>query len=245
MLSPDPGIVQECPEHVRGCKPGEYISRDRWGRVGGLTHTEQRTHFAFWCMLSAPLILGNDPRHMTSTTLDILRAPEIIALSQDPLAKQARKVVGGGVGGRGGLQLFRDINATCFVMNWPDSDRTSRCGLMRRQRCGSSRWRTAGLPPLSSTGVKEQGMSSSSLPVTCPSWLQSGRGTSGPRVTARTRTRRAARSGPRRGNAIRTQVRPQVFKGGGECKSMVWFRPQTLTDLEHSWTSNTHGQASC
>ena len=43
-----PGIVQECPEHVRNCKPGEYISRDRWGRVGGLTVTEQRTHFAFW-----------------------------------------------------------------------------------------------------------------------------------------------------------------------------------------------------
>ena len=42
------GIVQECPEHIRGCKPGEYISRDRWGRVGGLTVTEQRTHFAFW-----------------------------------------------------------------------------------------------------------------------------------------------------------------------------------------------------
>ena len=45
-------------------------------------------------MLSAPLILGNDPRHMTSATLDILLAPEILALSQDALGKQARKVWG-------------------------------------------------------------------------------------------------------------------------------------------------------
>lgn len=29
------GIVQDCPEHVRGCKPGMYISRDRWGRREG------------------------------------------------------------------------------------------------------------------------------------------------------------------------------------------------------------------
>ncbi|GAX82413.1 hypothetical protein CEUSTIGMA_g9841.t1 [Chlamydomonas eustigma] len=86
------GIVQECPEHIPGCKPGEYISRDRWGRVGGLSVTEQRTHFAFWCMLAAPLILGNDPRHMTTSTLDILLAPEILALSQDVLGKQARKM---------------------------------------------------------------------------------------------------------------------------------------------------------
>lgn len=61
-------------------------------QVGGLTVTEQRTHFAFWCMLSAPLILGNDPRAMTKTTLSILTAKEIIAISQDPLARQAKKV---------------------------------------------------------------------------------------------------------------------------------------------------------
>ncbi len=27
------GIVQECPDYIKGCKPGEYISRDRWGKV--------------------------------------------------------------------------------------------------------------------------------------------------------------------------------------------------------------------
>ncbi len=44
------------------------------------------------CMLSSPLILGNDPRTMSKATLSILLAKEIIALNQDPLSKQARKV---------------------------------------------------------------------------------------------------------------------------------------------------------
>ena len=55
-----------------------------WGEVGGLSTTEQRTVFSFWCMLAAPLILGNDPRRMKRPTIDILTAPELIAISQDP-----------------------------------------------------------------------------------------------------------------------------------------------------------------
>ena len=61
-------------------------------QVGGLTHTEQRAHFAMWCMLAAPLVLGNDPRYMKSETLEILTNKWLIEINQDPLAKQARKV---------------------------------------------------------------------------------------------------------------------------------------------------------
>eukprot|EP00798_Chlamydomonas_sp_ICE-L_P030618 gene30618-35629_t len=78
-------------EHVVGCKAGEYISRERWGKVGGLTFIEQRTHFTFWVMLSAPLILGNDPRDMSKATLSILKAKEVIAISQDDMALQGTK----------------------------------------------------------------------------------------------------------------------------------------------------------
>lgn len=60
--------------------------------MGGLTVTEQRAHFSLWVMLSAPLILGNDPRSMTHATLEILTAPEVLAISQDSLARQAVKV---------------------------------------------------------------------------------------------------------------------------------------------------------
>jgi alpha-galactosidase len=43
-------------------------------------------------MLSSPLILGNDPRVMSRTTLSILTARELVAINQDPLAQQAKKV---------------------------------------------------------------------------------------------------------------------------------------------------------
>jgi alpha-galactosidase len=43
-------------------------------------------------MLASPLMLGNDPRTMTKATLNILTAPEILSISQDKLAKQAKKV---------------------------------------------------------------------------------------------------------------------------------------------------------
>ena len=31
----------------------------------GLTLDQQRVHFALWCIMSSPLILGNDPRNMS------------------------------------------------------------------------------------------------------------------------------------------------------------------------------------
>ena len=88
------GIVERCPPHLPegSCKVGDYISRERWGMVGGLTAVEQRTQFSFWCMLASPLILGNDPRRMSASTLRILTAPELLAVSQDPGARQARRV---------------------------------------------------------------------------------------------------------------------------------------------------------
>ncbi|KAG1676530.1 hypothetical protein FOA52_000073 [Chlamydomonas sp. UWO 241] len=145
------GIVQDCPEHVAGCKPGEYISRDRWGRVGGLTHTEQRTHFAFWCMLAAPLILGNDPRHMTQATLDILLSPEIVALSQDSLGRQARKVwsvddapTPGGPAKGGGAQIWAkplaDGRLAVLMFNMGDKPQDITLDFARDLPDDSDRW---------------------------------------------------------------------------------------------------------
>jgi alpha-galactosidase len=67
--------------------------------------TEQRTHFAMWCMLASPLMLGNDPRAMSAATLSILTAPDLLAINQDPLGRAAELVGGGrGGGGRGSEQ---------------------------------------------------------------------------------------------------------------------------------------------
>ena len=54
--------------------------------VGNLpTLAENRSHFAMWAMLSAPLIIGTDVPGMRPEIRDILANPRLIAIDQDPL----------------------------------------------------------------------------------------------------------------------------------------------------------------
>jgi alpha-galactosidase len=73
----------------------KYAGPDHWNDPdmlevgnGGLTINEERAHFSLWCMLAAPLIAGNDLRHMTKETTGILTNKEMIAIDQDALGKQ-------------------------------------------------------------------------------------------------------------------------------------------------------------
>ena len=50
--------------------------------------TEARTHFALWAIVDAPLIIGYDLRQAPKALLDILGAPEIVAVSQDRAGNQ-------------------------------------------------------------------------------------------------------------------------------------------------------------
>lgn len=54
---------------------------------GKLTFEENKTHFSLWCMMAAPLILGNDIRqlsnHNNEETLNILKNKDMIAINQD------------------------------------------------------------------------------------------------------------------------------------------------------------------
>jgi len=59
---------------------------------GGMTTTEYRTHFSLWCLLSAPLIAGNDLRAMSADTLEILSNHEAIAIDQDVLGRPAQRI---------------------------------------------------------------------------------------------------------------------------------------------------------
>lgn len=45
----------------------------------GLSESENRAHFTMWCMLSAPLMAGNDIRNMDDKVLEILTNKEVIA----------------------------------------------------------------------------------------------------------------------------------------------------------------------
>jgi alpha-galactosidase len=59
---------------------------------GGMSLTEYRAHFSMWCLLAAPLMAGNDIRNMTAGIHDILTNKEVIAIDQDPLGREGRRV---------------------------------------------------------------------------------------------------------------------------------------------------------
>jgi len=59
---------------------------------GGMTTTEYRAHFSLWALIKSPLLVGCDVRNMTNATIEILTNQEVIAISQDPLGVQGRRV---------------------------------------------------------------------------------------------------------------------------------------------------------
>jgi alpha-galactosidase len=56
---------------------------------GGLSHVEERSHFALWAFAKAPLIIGCDLNTVSSQSLAILKNKWLIAVNQDSLGKQA------------------------------------------------------------------------------------------------------------------------------------------------------------
>lgn len=65
---------------------------------GKLSPEENKSHFSLWCMMAAPLVLGNDLRVLTDGSkksdiiLSILKNEEMIKIDQDPLVKPAKRI---------------------------------------------------------------------------------------------------------------------------------------------------------
>ena len=57
---------------------------------GGLVQTDAdyKTHFALWCMLSAPLMIGGDIRNLNEFSHSLLTNRELISINQDADARQ-------------------------------------------------------------------------------------------------------------------------------------------------------------
>ncbi|KAK4769207.1 hypothetical protein SAY86_027357 [Trapa natans] len=66
---------------------------------GGMTYQEYRSHFSIWALVKAPLLIGCDVRNMTAETYELLANKEVIAVNQDSLGVQGRKVQSSGDGG--------------------------------------------------------------------------------------------------------------------------------------------------
>lgn len=75
------------------CTPGHYNDMDMLEVGRGLSEEEDRTHFAMWCMMSSPLLIGCDIRDLAKTekkkTLSLLSNKELIDINQDALGLQA------------------------------------------------------------------------------------------------------------------------------------------------------------
>jgi alpha-galactosidase len=97
---------------------------------GGMTTVEYRAHFSMWAMFSAPLLAGNDISNMTADTKEILLNKEVIAIDQDALGQQGRRVRKTGDlevwskqlsdGGRAVALLNRGATAAKISVAWSD-----------------------------------------------------------------------------------------------------------------------------
>ena len=59
---------------------------------GGMTPDQYRTQMSLWALLAAPLLAGNDLSNMSDTTKSILMNEEVIAVDQDSLGIQGKRI---------------------------------------------------------------------------------------------------------------------------------------------------------
>lgn len=59
---------------------------------GGLNHNEALAHFSLWCLLKSPLLIGCDLNNISKQDLEILSNEELIAINQDPLGIQGKRM---------------------------------------------------------------------------------------------------------------------------------------------------------
>jgi alpha-galactosidase len=50
----------------------------------GLSHTQERSHFALWAAMKSPLLIGTNLEKISPSSLDILKSKTLVAFNQDP-----------------------------------------------------------------------------------------------------------------------------------------------------------------
>ena len=69
--------------------PGHVNDLDMLQVGNGMSYEEDKTHFAMWCMMSTPLMLGMDLNSISEETLSIISNKELIDINQDVACIQA------------------------------------------------------------------------------------------------------------------------------------------------------------
>lgn len=119
---------------------GMYGKGNQEVAQGGCSLAEYRSHFALWCLLAAPLIIGCDVRNMDQDTLAILSNHWLIEVNQDSLGRQ-------------GYQVGETLHAKESAQVWakPLADGSIAVGLfnlgLADNRLISIAWESVGITP--------------------------------------------------------------------------------------------------
>lgn len=76
------------------------VGKVGWGPQLHDTHlspNEQYTHISLWCLLASPLLIGCDMTQLDDFTLNLLTNDEVLEVSQDPLGRQAERIMQDGM----------------------------------------------------------------------------------------------------------------------------------------------------
>ncbi|MBC7390548.1 MAG: T9SS type A sorting domain-containing protein [Opitutaceae bacterium] len=116
------------------CSKGHYNDMDMLEVGRGMSAEEDKSHFSMWCIMSSPLLLGNDLRTVNQQTKNIVGNTEVIAVNQDTTGLQAQIVTDNGAGlqvlaknlngrqstERAVLLFNRTASAAMMTVKWAD-----------------------------------------------------------------------------------------------------------------------------
>jgi len=81
------------PDYILIGYVGNARRHDAPPKMAPLTPNEQYAYMSMWCLMAAPLFYSGDITRLDAFTRNVLCNPEVIAVDQDPLGRQARPVV--------------------------------------------------------------------------------------------------------------------------------------------------------
>jgi hypothetical protein len=88
-LQPTPTIQAAAgPPGSSGIAWGHWNDPDYLAPELGMSSTQAQSQFSMWAIVAAPLMLGSDPRTLSSATISMLENPQVIAIDQDSLGVQ-------------------------------------------------------------------------------------------------------------------------------------------------------------
>jgi alpha-galactosidase len=78
--------------HPEAAGPGHWNDPDYLGPQLGMSDEEFRSQMALWSLSAAPLVIGSDAGNLSAASLATLTNPDLLAIDQDRLGKQAVRV---------------------------------------------------------------------------------------------------------------------------------------------------------